>query len=79
MKTRHELAALMQEIDQNLAATKRQVHLDSYGLEASYDLFDQIEQESLYQMALLKGETVDKTKDTAVVLQARLMSDDEDW
>lgn len=80
---KHELAAKMQEIDQQLQTSRRQLNADTFGLQASHDFFDSVAHESLIQMAGLKGEVVDKKKDTPLVLQARLITedeeDDEDW
>lgn len=74
-----ELAQKMQEIDQQLAESRRQIKLDTFSLQAAHEMFDDIAEESLIQLAMLKGETVDKKQDTPVVLQARLMSDEDDW
>lgn len=77
---KHELAQKMQEIDQQLAASKRQIKVDTFSLQAAHEFFDEVLEESLVQMAMLKGENVDKKQDNvAIVLQARLMGDEEDW
>lgn len=75
---KHELAQKMLEIDQQLQTSRRQLKADTFGLQTSHDFFDSVAQESLIQMAGLKGEVVDKKKDTPLILQARLISDDED-
>ena len=73
-----ELAQKMQEIDQQLQEGRKQIKLDTFSLQAAHNLFDEIAGESLEQMAMLKGESVDKKQDTLVVLQARLMGDEEE-
>lgn len=75
---KYELAQKMQEIDQQSAASRRQLQADSYSLQTTHQLFDDIAEESLIQIAMLKGEKVDKKKDTPLILQARLMTDDDE-
>ena len=74
---KNRLGELMREIDEVSLMIKRQRVADNYALEAVHEMFNDVLEDSLYNLAILNGMNVDRNQ--TKILEAELINEEEDW